>query len=122
MTYGKFNVKHQTCYMANALSLVDLNESKVGDIVKLYRYETNEELYFVARKNNRGTNPIVWDYIQDEETFKLYQALGFIPRYEELCLKTLYENWSFLPANMYKVVYNKELDVYSCVEDKSMVA
>ena len=90
--YGKFKVENKVCYMANALALVDLSKSKVGDIVKLYRYETEEELYFVAIKNNKGTAPFTWDIIPTVESFSLYQALGLIPEYEELCHKTLLEN------------------------------
>ena len=85
--YGKFKVNNQVCYMANALSLVDISACKVGSIVKLYRYETEEELYMVAEKNNRGTDLLMWSMISTQESFDLYQVLGFIPSYEELDLK-----------------------------------
>ena len=87
--YGKYKVNNQNCYLVNALALVDLSKSKVGDIVKLYRYETEEELYLVAVVNNRDNTSIMWDSIQCEDNFKLYQALCIIPEYEEYCSKTV---------------------------------
>ena len=90
--YGKYKVNNKVCYMANALALVDLSKAKIGDIVKLYRYETEEELYFCAVENNIDTTPFIWDIISTEESFSLYQALGLIPSYEELDTKTLIEN------------------------------
>lgn len=93
--FGKFKVENQVCYMSNSLALVNLSESKIGDIVKLYRYETEEELYMVAVENPRVTGGILWDTIINQETFDLYQFFGSIPGYEELCFKTLYNERTF---------------------------
>ena len=90
--FHKYRVIDQG-FMINAVTLIDCGKVMNNEVVKLYKYETGEEIFLTCVEYTNGNKK--FEVITEKSHFKLMQSLKYIPKYEVFS-KTSVKNSGYL--------------------------